>query len=192
MRGVTGHPATASRSCAATWGTVGITRSIGPACAARRAIVSPKMPARRRISFDRLPGSASTSGGSAKRRRASSAFGPQLAEALDERMADIAARRPAQLGMDGRLERQDGHHPIDVAAHSARPARPPRPNRRRNVVDNRNRRRQTSHPARHPMGEIRAVDNDKRVRSRGDDCKRGFTDAAKNLRQPLWDRRSAR
>ncbi len=37
------------------------------------------------------------------------------------------------------------------------------------------------------MGEIRTVDDDERIRPRGDDCKRGFTDAAKNLRQPLRD-----
>ncbi len=50
-------------------------------------------------------------------------IGPQFANALDQRMADIAARRPAQLGMDGRLERQDRQHLIDIGRAWRAPGR---------------------------------------------------------------------
>ena len=112
----------------------------------------------------------------------------QFADALDQRMADIAARRPAELDMDGRLERQDRQHLVDISAHGARASGPPCPNRRRDVVEDRNRRREPAHPAGDPMREVRAVDDDERVRARGDDGLRGFADAPKNLRQPLRDR----
>ena len=88
-------------------GTVGITTSIAPTCAARRPSASPNIPGSRRISLERLPGSASTSGGSASRRAASCGIGPQLGDALDQRMADIGAGRTAELawiaGSNGRI-----------------------------------------------------------------------------------------
>src|SRR5579863_506059 len=59
----------------------------------------------------------------------------QVTGALDERMADIGARRPAELDMDGRLERQDRQHLVDIIAHGTRASGPPRPNRRRDIVE---------------------------------------------------------
>ena len=56
------------------------------------------------------------------------------------------------------LERQDREHAIDISAHGARPARSPGPYRRRDVIDDRNRRRAGAHTARHAVGEIRTVD----------------------------------
>ena len=138
-----------------------------------------KCRARRRISLDRLPGRTSTTGGSARRRRVSSAFGAQFADALDQRMADIATRRPAEPQMRGRLERQDRKHGIDIGAHRAGAPGPPRPHRGRNVIEDRNRGRAPAHPARHLVGEIRTVDNDEGVRTRGDDAIGGFANAAR-------------
>ena len=47
--------------------------------------------------------------------------GPQLADVLDQRMADIGAGRSAEPRMHGRLERQEREHMIDIGAHRARP-----------------------------------------------------------------------
>ena len=52
-----------------------------------------------------------------------------------ERMADVAAGRPAQALVRGGLEGQQRQHMIDVGAHPARAARPPRPHAGRDVVD---------------------------------------------------------
>ena len=115
--------------------------------------------------------------------RASSALGRKSRQPLDQRMADIDAGRPAEPLMRRRLERQDREHVIDITAHGARPARPPCPDRGRDVIDDRDRRRRRAHAARDPVGEIRAVDDDESVGTRCDDGVRGLADAAQNHRQ---------
>ena len=102
---------------------------------------------------------------------------PQFGEPLDQRMADIDAARAAEPRMRFRLERQQRQHAIDIGAHRPRPARPPGPDRRADVVDHRQVRQRAADAARDAMGEVGAVDDDERVGARGDDRRRGATDA---------------
>ena len=129
-------------------------------------------PVIRRISPGRLPGRTSSTGGSARRRAASSALGRSSFNLLDQRMSDIAAGRPAEPLVHLRLERQQREHVIDIGAHGARPARPPRPDRRRDVVDDRDRRRAPAHAPCDPVGQVRAVDDDEHIRPRRHDRRR--------------------
>ena len=99
-------------------------------------------------------------------------------------MADIDARRTAEPLVRGRLERQDGQHAIDIVAHGARPPGPPGPDRRRNIIEDGDRRRAGAHAPRDPVGEIRAIDDDQRVRARGDDGVGSLANAPQNHRQP--------
>ena len=108
---------------------------------------------------------------------------PQLGEPLDQGMADIDAARAAEPRMRCRLERQQRQHAIDIGAHRRRPARPPGPHRRADVVDDRQVRQRAAHAARDAMGEIGAVDDDERVGARRDDRRRGATDAVDERRQ---------
>ena len=95
-------------------------------------------------------------------------IGPQFGNALDQRMADIAARRTAELDIHRRLERQDGEHLIDISAHGAGAAGPPRPDRGRDVIEDRNFGREPAHAAGNPVGEIGTVDDHQSVRARRD------------------------
>ena len=123
---------------------------------------------RNRPSAARSPSGASpaarrTSGGSAARRRASSAFGRNSREPLDQGMADIDAARAAEPRVRGRLERQQRQHAIDIGAHRLGAPRPPRPDRRADVVDDRQVGQRAPHAPRDAMGEVGAVDDDERV-----------------------------
>ena len=111
-------------------------------------------------------------------------IGSQLGKALDQRMADIQAGRTAKLQMARRLERQNGENLIDISAHGARTSGSPGPDRRRDVIDDRNLGRRAAHPAGDPMGEVRAVDDDERVGPRRDDGVRGLANAPQDQRQP--------
>ena len=96
----------------------------------------------RRASRSRRCGFPASPARSADRRAgacASASFGRSFADLLDQRMADIAAGRPAELPMHAGLERQQRQHVVDVAAHRAGAARPPGPDRGRDVVDDRDR-----------------------------------------------------
>ena len=46
----------------------------------------------------------------------------QFLQALDQRMADIGAARPAQAPMRVGLEGQQGQHVVDIGPHGAGPA----------------------------------------------------------------------
>ena len=131
-----------------------------------RAERAPKSSISRRISDRRDPGSTTTIGGSATRRRASSAFGRNSSEALDQRMADIDAARAVEPHIGLGLERQEREHAIDIGAHRLRPARPPGPDARADIIDDRQVRQRLAHAARDAMGEIGAVDDDERIRAR--------------------------
>ena len=125
------------------------------------------------------PGSARTSGGSAR-------------AALAPRRRSGAIRRDARSA-DGRhrcrAARRAAHAPpartagwparIDIGAHGVGAPRPPGPYRRRDIIDDRDRRRAGAHAARDAVGEIRAVDDDQRIRARGDDGVGGLANAAK-------------
>ena len=113
--------------------------------------------------------------------------GTQFGNTLDQRMADIAAWRPAESYVDSGLERQNSEHMVDIGAHRARAPRPPGPHRRRHIIEDGDRGRDAAHPPCDPVGKLRAVDDDERVRTRRDGRVRGFSDAAKNLRQPAGD-----
>src|SRR5580704_12710632 len=117
-------------------------------------------------------------------------IGPQFGDALDQRMANITARRTAELDVHRRLERQDGEDLIDISAHGARAAGPPRPDRGRDVIEDRDFGREPAHAAGDPMGEIGTIDDHQRIRSRGDHGGRGLANPAKNHRQPARDRRN--
>ena len=88
---------------------------------------------------------------------------PHPIELLDQRVTDIAASRAAKAAMRFRLEGQNGEDVIDIAAHLARPARPPSPDARRDIVDDRNLRRPPAHALGHLMGEFGAVEDHESV-----------------------------
>jgi hypothetical protein len=78
----------------------------------------------------------------------------QFGKPLDQRMADVEARRTVELDIHGRLKRQNGENAIDIGAHRPRAPRTPRPHRRRYVIEDGDFRRPPPHPARHAMREI--------------------------------------
>ena len=98
-------------------------------------------------------------------------------------MADIDAARSAEPRVRFRLERQQRQHAIDIGAHRPRPARPPGPDRRADVIDHRQVRQRAADAARDAVGEVRAVDDDERVGARCDDRRRGAADAVDERRQ---------
>ena len=81
------------------------------------------------------------------------------ADLFGQGMTDIAAGRPAQPAIFLRFERQQGQHVIDIGAHRACPAGPPRPDRGRHVIDDRDRGIAGPNASCHPMGEVGAVDD---------------------------------
>src|SRR5262245_25604823 len=98
-------------------------------------------------------------------------------------MPDIAARWPAKPRMHLRLERQQRENMVDIAPHGARAAGPPRPHRRRDVIDDRYGWRLLADPSCDPMGQFRTVDDDEDIRSRRDDRFGDRADIAKDRRQ---------
>ena len=141
----------------------------------------------RRISFLRLPGSTSSIGVPFMRRSASAALGRKLVNLLDQRMADIGAGRAAQLLVNVGLEWQQRQHVIDIAAHGARPARPPRPDRRRDVIHDRDGAVLLADAAGDPMGEIRRVDDDHHIGPLIERSARRSGGCAQDHRQGLGD-----
>src|SRR5919109_1690525 len=87
-------------------------------------------------------------------------------------MTDIGARRPPETAMHLGLEWQQSEDMIDVAAHHPRAAGPPRPDRGRDVFDNRNFRIGGADPPRDTAGKARTVDDDENVRTLCDDSSR--------------------
>ena len=90
----------------------------------------------RRASRSRRCGCPASPARSADRRGGAAprpSFGRSLRDLLDQRMADIAAGRPAELAMHVGLERQQRQHVVDVAAHrcARAPAARPTPTARR-------------------------------------------------------------
>src|SRR6185437_5974753 len=67
----------------------------------------------------------------------------------------------------------------------------PRPDRRRDVIENGNGRSHAAHATRNPVSEVGTVDDDEGIRSRRDDSVRGLTDAAQDQRQAPRNRREA-
>ncbi len=113
---------------------------------------------------------------------------PDPVQLLDQRMADIGAGRSAEALVRGRLERQQPHHVIDIGAHLAGPARPPRPHARRNVVDDRNERRALADALGDGMRELRRVDDHDGVGLGGDGGIDRAVDARHDARQARQDR----
>ena len=125
MRGLTGQAAVACVTLASRCGTVGTTTSIGPTRSLHQ---------RQRLAEDR--GKPRDLAAAAARHRQHDrrvgapahrlgVVGAKLADLLDQRMADIAARRPAEPAVHVGLERQQRQHVVDVARASTR-ARPGR------------------------------------------------------------------
>src|SRR6266704_719123 len=106
-------------------------------------------------------------------------------------MADIAAGRTAKPAIGLGLEGKQSEDMIDIAKHRARPAGPPRPDRGRYVVDDRDGGIAGPNAPRHPVGEIGAVDDDENVRRCLRHRIRGLADAPQDHRQLLHDRRQA-
>ena len=115
----------------------------------------------------------------------------QFVEPLDQRMADIGARRAAEPHMSLRLERQQRQHMVDVARHLAGAPRPPGPDRRRHVIDDRQIRPAPRDPLRHLVREIRAVDDDEHVRLGSKDRGDRLVAAPDDARQMQEDRAEA-
>src|SRR4029077_14296464 len=109
----------------------------------------------------------------------------QFADPLAKRMAHVGAVRAVEPRECRGLERQDRQHLVDIRAHRARAPRPPGPNRRRGVVDDRNTRRGLAHTARDPMCKVRAVDDDQCVGTGRDHGVRRLPDAPQDERQ-FW------
>src|SRR5271170_2130734 len=106
-------------------------------------------------------------------------------------MADINARGAAEPTMGRRLERKDRKYAIYIIAHGPGAPRAPRPYRRRDIVNDRDRRHLGAHPAGDAVGEIGAVDDDDRVRTGGDDRIGRFPDSPQDHRQTPRNRADA-
>ena len=104
-------------------------------------------------------------------------------ELLDQRMADIAAGGPAKAPMRLGLEGQNGEDVIDIAAHLACPAGPPRPDARRDVVDDGHVRRPFAHALCHLVGEFGAIEDHERVGRLRDHGVDRLPDAPPDIRQ---------
>jgi hypothetical protein len=118
-------------------------------------------------------------------------IGTKRIDLFDQGMTDIAARRTVKPAIGLRFERQQGEDVIDVAQHRARPARPPRPDRRRYVINDRQRGIAGPDPPCHPMGEVGTVDDHKNVRRGLRHRDGGLPDHPQKPRQLLHDRRKS-
>src|SRR4051794_4460336 len=98
-------------------------------------------------------------------------------------MTDIAAGRTTQPAVFLRLKRQQGEHVVDVAAHRARTAWPPGPDRGSNVVYYRNRWIADADPLGHPQRKIGAVDDHENIRRCFYDGISSRTDQPQQFRQ---------
>jgi len=103
-------------------------------------------------------------------------------------MADKGAGRPPQPCQFGRLERQQAQYVIDMRFHRRRPARPPRPDARADIVDDRDGRSCGTHLPRDAQGEVRAVDGHQAIGPVGHDGPRGLANAPHQSRQIGHDR----
>src|SRR6185437_4570743 len=106
-------------------------------------------------------------------------------------MSDIASRRTVKPTQYGRFERQQGEDVINVAAHGTRAPRPPCPDRRTNIVDDRNFRRPLADTACNAMRKLGAVDDDDNVRVRRNRRVGGLTNPPQNFRQSCRNRGKA-
>ncbi len=113
---------------------------------------------------------------------------PQRRELLDQRMADIRAWRTAEIAMGLGFERQQRQDMVDIPAHGAGPARSPRPDRRRDVIHDRDRRISLADAPCHTMGKIRTVDDHQHVGLRLQGRLRDLADAPQDQRQFPRDR----
>ena len=127
--------------------------------AARRAL--PNGPIRRPTSEVRLPGSTTRTGRVrlqpqplGKRVRVERVRSSRAARSAGGRHRCRAARRARSCAC--RLERQQRQHVIDIGAHLARPARPPRPHAGRDIVDDGDLRRALADALGDRMRELRA------------------------------------
>ena len=100
-----------------------------------------------------------------------------------DRVADEVAGHPRRLHV-GRLEREEREHMVDDLGHLRGAARPPGPDRRRDVVDDLQARPQPPGAAGDTEVEIRAVDGDERVRRGRRHRARGLADAPPEVRHP--------
>ena len=146
---------------------------------------APNTGARRRTSPPRLPGNTLSTSASA----AIPCCGAEPhtvarpSPAFDDRMADTGARQPLALEI-GRLERQERQQVIVPPRHPPRPARPPGPDHRGDVMDERERLAGTAQSMRDPPGKTRAVDRHDRVGPRRADRRRRLADVTQDRRRP--------
>ena len=90
---------------------------------------------------------------------------PQVAEPLDQRMADIDAARAAQPPVGLGLERQQRQHAIDISEHRLGAAGPPGPDAGTDVIHDRQFRQRRPHATGDAVGEVGAVDDDEARRA---------------------------
>ena len=125
------------RTVSASRGTAGTTTSSAPIRSATRPPrrrISPPCAGSRRCGCPAAPAAAADRPGAGALPRHS---GAARATCSTERMADEGGGRPAQPLHGGGLERQQRQHMIDIGAHGARAPRPPGPDRRADIVDDR-------------------------------------------------------
>src|SRR5579883_3002624 len=118
-------------------------------------------------------------------------IGPQQRDLFGERMADEGARGTAEPRVRVWLERQQSKHVVDIGAHRTGAAGPPRPDRGRHIVDDRDGGPRRPHPPRDPVGEVRAVDDDQHVRPYRDDALGRGADVAQDRGELARDRGEA-
>jgi hypothetical protein len=103
--------------------------------------------------------------------------------AFHDRMADIAGREADRLEI-GRLERQQGQQVIVPARHPPGAAAAPRPDHRRDVMNERNRLAALAQPLGDAPAEARTVDRDHGVRPHRPDRGHCFAHPAQDQRRP--------
>ena len=80
---------------------------------------------------------------------------------------------------------------IDIGAHRARAAGPPRPDRRRDVIDDRDRGIAGPNAPCHPMGKIRTIDDHKNIGRGRRHRDSGFPDTPQDHRELFYNRRQS-
>ena len=98
-------------------------------------------------------------------------------------MPDIGAGRTAEPPMRRRFERQQREHVVGVGSHGLGTTRPPRPDARAHIIDDRKLGQRLADALRDAMREIRAVDNDENVGTCCDDRSCRIPNSPKNGRQ---------
>src|SRR5690606_25619914 len=103
-------------------------------------------------------------------------------------VADECSRRPAQPLQFARFKWQQAKNIVDIRPHGRRPARPPGPYTRTDIMHYRYRWVSRPHLFRHTQAEIRTVDGDEAIRPGCNNASRRLADAQDQSRQIAYHR----